>query len=74
MNVDIRVIPKAKKNLVKKEGNILKVYVTAPAADNKANEAVVKILAEHFSVKQRQIEMIKGLKSRNKTITINAIH
>jgi uncharacterized protein (TIGR00251 family) len=74
MKIDIRVTPKAKKNLVKKEGSILKVYVTAPAADNKANEAVINVLAEHFGVKPRQIEMIKGLKSRIKTISISPIH
>ena len=35
------------------------------------NEALVKFLAEHFGVKKSRIEIIKGLKSRDKVIKIN---
>lgn len=60
----------AKKNLVKEEKEGLKVFVAAPPVDGKANQAVVEVLAEHFGVKKSRIEIIKGLKSRNKTISI----
>ena len=73
MTFDIKVIPNAKKNVVKKEESIFKVYVTASAVDGKANKALVEILSEHFQVKKSQIEIIKGLKSRIKTIIINGI-
>ncbi len=68
--VDIRVSPGAKKNLVKEEAGMLKVYVTAQPVDDKANKAVIDILADYFGVKKSQIEITKGLKSRNKTISI----
>jgi len=72
MDINIKVIPNAKKILIKTEGPILKVYLTAPAVDDKANEQLIEVLAEHFSVRKRQISITKGLKSRNKTIRIEA--
>ncbi|MFA5059769.1 MAG: DUF167 domain-containing protein [Candidatus Omnitrophota bacterium] len=70
MRVDIKVIAGARKNLVKDDDGVLKVYLTAPAVDGKANKALSKILSEHFSVSKNRIEIIKGLKSRHKTINI----
>ena len=68
----IRVKPNAKKNSV--GGYIadrLIVSVQAPAVDGKANSAIKKVLAEHFEVKQRDIEIISGEKSRDKKIKVN---
>lgn len=71
MTLTIKVIPGAKKNLFKKEEGIIKVYLTAPPVDGRANEALVKFLSEHFDVSKSRIDIIKGLKSRNKTVTID---
>ena len=70
MVFNIKVTPGAKRNLVKKEDTILKVYLTAPALDGKANKALVPVLAEYFCVKKSCIEIIKGLNSRHKIISI----
>ena len=71
MRWEVRVIPGAKKNLIRpEEGGKLKVYLTAPAVEGKANKALLQVLAEYFGVKRRCIEIIKGLKSRDKTISI----
>ena len=71
MLINIRVIPRAKKEQIKKDGDILKVYVSAPPEDGRANKAVIKLLAEHFAVPKSKIEIIKGEKNRNKIIKIN---
>ena len=73
MRIDIKVIPNAKRNLVKEENGLFKVYLTAPAVEGKANKALVEVLAEYFGVKRHQIGIIKGLQSRGKTININGI-
>lgn len=70
LTYELKVTPKAKKNSMKREGNIWKVCLTAPAMDGKANRALVEFLADHFNVRKSQIEIIKGLKSRHKTISI----
>ena len=73
MKLDIKVIPNAKKHLIKEGEGVLKVYLAAPAVDGKANKALFEVLSGHFHVKKSQIEIIKGLKSRIKTIIINGI-
>ena len=70
MKIDIKVIPGAKKNLVKPDESPLKVYLIAPAVDGKANKALIVVLAKHLGVRKSQLEIIKGLKSRLKTINI----
>ena len=70
MILKIKVIPGARKNLFKEEAGGIKVYLTAPPVDGKANEALVHFLAEHYQIKLSSIEITKGLKSRNKIIKI----
>ncbi|MBI3617134.1 MAG: YggU family protein [Candidatus Omnitrophica bacterium] len=73
MKIEVKVIPSAKKNAITQEGQRYKIHLNAPAVDGKANEALVKFLAEHFQVRKNQIEITKGLKSRHKVIIISDI-
>ena len=73
MIIETKVIPNAKKDLIKEEGGLYKIYLHAPAVEGKANKALIDLLAEHFNVHKSQIEIIKGLKSRHKTINIGGI-
>ena len=70
MLLKVKVIPNAKRNMIKKEVDHLKIYITALAIDGKANKALIAYLSDHFNVKKSQIEIIKGLKSQHKTISI----
>ena len=71
MRLELKVVPGARKNSWKEDAGQNKVYLCAPAVDGKANQALIEFLAEHFSIKKSQIEIIKGLKSRHKVININ---
>ncbi|HBG60296.1 MAG: hypothetical protein A2Y03_02365 [Omnitrophica WOR_2 bacterium GWF2_38_59] len=73
MIIDIKVIPQAKKNLIKQENDVFKVYLTAPAVDGKANKALIEVLSEHFGVKKSAILIKKGLKTRSKTLFISGL-
>ncbi|MBL7197700.1 MAG: DUF167 domain-containing protein [Candidatus Omnitrophica bacterium] len=72
----ISVIPKAKRNLIKQEADTLtgtsrlKVYLTAPAIEGRANKALINILSDFLKVKKPQIQIIKGEKTRNKLINV----
>lgn len=66
----VKVVPGAKK--IKEENGQLKVYLTAPPVDGKANKLLIEVLSEHFGVSKSQIQMTKGLQSRIKTISIVA--
>ena len=70
--MNIRVRPNAKQNKVVGEiaGRLI-VFVQAPAIDGKANDAVRKVLAEHFKVRSRDIKIIRGETNRDKSIEIS---
>jgi uncharacterized protein (TIGR00251 family) len=70
MILEVKVVPGAKKNLFKEEARGVKVHLTAPPVDGKANEALIDFLAEYYDIRTSRIEIIKGLKSRNKVINI----
>lgn len=71
MILNIRVIPKSSRNSVEQQGNCLKVHLTKPAYDGLANRQLIELLAEHLKVKKYRVSIIKGEKSRDKTIKIN---
>lgn len=73
MKIEVKVIPAARKNAIRPESGMFKVYLTAPAVDGKANKALIEFLAEHYQVRKYQIQIIKGLKSRHKVIIIKDI-
>ena len=70
MILKLRVIPNAKRNAIKSEKDVLKVYLSAPATEGKANKALIKFIAEHYDVKKSQVAIIRGEKSRDKLIEI----
>ncbi len=70
MTFNIRVIPKASRNLVKAEGGSFKVYLTKPASEGLANEQLLKLLSEYFKVKKYCLRIIQGQKSKNKVVEL----
>lgn len=49
------------------EGDVLRVAVSAPAQDNKANLAVLKFLKK---LSKKRISFISGLRSREKVLLV----
>ena len=69
----VRVTPRAKRNaVVGVAGDALKVRVTAPPEDGRANDALIEVLADWLGVKRRQIEIISGATSRNKIVRVTS--
>lgn len=67
----IKVQPRASRNEITGwQGDALKIRLTAPPVDGEANKVCLKFLADFFEVSRQQINIISGLKSRNKTIEI----
>jgi len=64
MRVTLKVIPGAKCNEWKTEGDSVKVYLNAPAVEGKANEALIKFTAEHYGVKKTQIQITRILQCK----------
>ena len=72
-DINIKVIPGAKRNKILQQAGTYKVYLTAHAVGGKANKALIVLLADYFKVRKSKIEITKGLKSRLKDISIEGI-
>ena len=70
----VRAQPNAKKNAVIGEhGSALKVAVTAPPEDGRANEALTEVLRDWLGLKRSQVELASGKSNRNKTFVIRGL-
>jgi uncharacterized protein len=70
----IRAQPGARKTaLIGEHGGALKLAVTAPAKDGRANAALVEFVRELLGLKRSQVELIGGTTTRNKTILIRGM-
>mgnify|MGYP002260191588 CR=1 FL=1 len=49
---------------------MLKVRLTSPPVEGKANKQLTTFLSENFKVKKSEIKIVAGLKSREKLIEI----
>ena len=71
VTLTVRIQPRASKNeVVRQENGSLKIRLTAPPVDGAANEALVKFLADRFSVAKSQVEIVSGHTSRDKIVRI----
>jgi len=67
----VRVQPRARKSAIVGElGDALKIALTAPPVEGRANEACIEFLAEFLKVPRSSITIAAGETSRNKIIRI----
>jgi len=70
----LRVAPGASRpGIVGRHGTAWKVRVTAAPEAGKANDAVVRLLADILGLPARDIEIISGHSSRNKIVELGSI-
>jgi uncharacterized protein (TIGR00251 family) len=60
-------------HVVGRHGDALRVRVAAPPEHGRANDALVKLLAEEFGVDSRDVELVAGEKSRRKRFRIRGV-
>ena len=67
----IRVHPRAKKNAITGEiGDALKLSLTAPPVDGKANAACIDFFAKLLKVPRSSVTIASGETSRNKVVRV----
>jgi len=69
----ILVQPRAKKTeIIGIQGDRLKIKISSPPVDNKANRELIKFLGKFLGLKNKDLVLVKGETSREKTILIKA--
>jgi uncharacterized protein len=70
----VKIHPRAKKNAITGEvGDALKVTLTAPPVDGKANTACIEFFAKLLNVPRSSVTIASGQNSRNKVIRISGV-
>jgi uncharacterized protein len=71
VTIAVRVYPRAKKNAITGElGDRLKLSLTAPPVDGKANRACVEFLAKLLKLPRSSVTIASGQTGRNKVIRV----
>jgi uncharacterized protein (TIGR00251 family) len=70
----VRAQPGARKaGVLGEQGGALKVAVTAPPEDGRANRALVEALRDLLNLKRSQVELLSGETSRDKRFLIRGL-
>jgi uncharacterized protein (TIGR00251 family) len=74
ITLKVRLQPRASRDGIDGlHGDALKVRVTAPPVEGRANKAVKKLLAGKLGISSSHVEIIAGERSREKLLRISGI-
>ena len=75
-DLPIKLIPRSSKNEIvgwQADGR-LKIKITAPPVDGRANAALIDFLAKHFRVPKSTIEILRGTTIPEKTLRFHTLY
>lgn len=71
----VRVHPRARKNAITGElGDALKLSLTTPPVEGRANEACIEFFAKLLKVPRSSVTIASGQASRNKVIRVSGVN
>lgn len=74
MTVALRVQPRARRNaLVSTPDGQWKLYLTAPAVEGRANEALTEFFAKSLGIARSRVRLLSGEKSRQKIVLLDGV-
>ena len=79
MKLSVKVIVNSKNSDIIEDGidlfgcRFLKIKVNQPPEDGRANQEVIRLISQYFSVKVRNVILVKGETSTSKIIEVDGI-
>ncbi len=74
VRIDLKVVPGSRRDeIVGPYGDRLKIKVSAPPEDGRANKAVCALLAGALGVAARDVEVVSGATNREKTVAVRGV-
>lgn len=71
---EVKVQPRARKNaVIGVVGDALKLALTAPPIEGRANQAVIEFFAELFEIPRASVTIASGATNRNKVVRIRGL-
>ena len=72
--INVKVEPRSSvSGIVGPYGDAIKVKLTSPPVEGKANRELIEILARGFGIAKKNVEIISGKSSRNKIVKLYGI-
>lgn len=72
--VTVHVLPRAsREGVAGLAGDAVRIRLTAPPLENRANEALVRFLAGALGVPRYRVEIVSGLRGRRKVVRVSGI-
>jgi uncharacterized protein len=72
ITLSLHVQPGAKQtSIAGLHGDALKIRLAAPPIEGRANEALLRYIADFFQVPLRNVELVKGEQSRQKRVAVH---
>lgn len=75
--LNIKVVPNSSKTIIMGvepagivEEPFLKIKISSPANENKANEELIKFLSKELKIPKTSIELVKGAKNKEKRLLL----
>lgn len=74
VEIQVQIQPKSSRDeIVGLHGGRLKIKITAPPADGKANERLAAFIAKSLGVPKTGVQIVRGKTSRLKTLRVSGI-
>jgi uncharacterized protein (TIGR00251 family) len=71
---DVRVVPRARRDAIEgRHQETLKVRLSSPPVDGRANDALRRLLAERLGVPLSAVAIVAGEKSRTKRVAVAGV-
>lgn len=67
----LRILPNSSKNEIIKSEGVIKVKITSPPVDGKANKTLIEYLSKNFKIPKTSFKIIKGETSKDKTLMVS---
>jgi uncharacterized protein (TIGR00251 family) len=72
--IRVKVLPRSSRNQIAgTENGVIRVKLTAPPIDGKANDALIGFLAKRFRVAKKNVQIISGERSKIKSVRVHGI-
>jgi uncharacterized protein (TIGR00251 family) len=74
VTIRLRVTPNGRRSeVLDTTGDRLRIRLAAPAVDGKANDELLRLLAEVFAVRRSAVSILAGQRAREKTVAIEGV-
>ena len=75
LTLKIKVEPRSSRaGIIGPYGDALKIKLTSPPVEGKANKELIEVLAKEFGIHKKDVEIIMGKNSSNKVVRLIGVN